>query len=914
MDAAFRERSAPAHSSREPRQARRPPYAATGQCDGAMTTDRLPSPDLRRPLRTLVVDGPLALRMARWRAAQSDELALQILTAPELAARLAGGFARPALQQDVAPAVQQALAEGGFAELAPLQDLPGMVRAVGRTLDRLWSADVDLRRAAGSPRLADLGRIDGRVRESFVSGALAPPDLARAGLARIGWAPRLLGAVHLDLRREVAPVWAPLMQALRGEGATTWTLDADLATAEPRLDVCANPISEVVEALRWARELIATGAATPAEIAITAADSQPWDDVMTALGRAAELPIHASHGLAVLATFDGQACAALADVLLQGLDQDRVRRWLSYSVGRAADLVDLPPTPLRGVHPAARLRDVHAWRRALDAALPHRPDGADPRPALFSALELLARGPVAAVEAGARLLPRSAAASWRAALQSAPPAALGGALRALRTGDERDAGSAVVWAPASHLAGAPRAWVRMLGMTARAWPRPNATDPLLPPHVLDIAGEPTRPARDRTDFDIVAAAATGGWVLSYARRGATGALQTPSPLIPAGAVTRRLSASRTPLHAFSEADRLSARRVDAQAEPRLARALACSSARRERRVTPHDGAVRADHPALVQLIADPQSATSLRQLIRDPSGFLWRYALHWRDGVVSDAPLSLDDRTFGDLVHLLLQRAVAALEPSPGFGHASDDQIEAALAQVAEEVLGSWPLQRPAPPPGLWRRTLDQARELALIALTLDERFSEGTRSWTELPFGDPQVPLTPGLPWDPRAAVPFPNSPFNVRGVIDRLEFDGSGARGRVTDYKTGAPPARPARVVLAGGRELQRVLYAAAVRRHRPDTRVLARLVYLRETPPDPRRRLAGDDLDAALRDAAEALSEAAALLRSGAMLPGRDAEERWNPYALALPARGEPYFRVKQRAFMAALTRMYRIWDRP
>ena len=41
-----------------------------------------------------------------------------------------------------------------------------------------------------------------------------------------------------------------------------------------------------------------------------------------------------------------------------------------------------------------------------------------------------------------------------------------------------------MWCPASHLAAAPRPWVRLLGMTTRSWPRRTAEDPLIPSHIL----------------------------------------------------------------------------------------------------------------------------------------------------------------------------------------------------------------------------------------------------------------------------------------------------------------------------------------------------------------------------------------------------------------------------------------------
>jgi len=56
--------------------------------------------------RTIVVEGPLALRI---RAAAQNESKLEILTLPQLAARLAGGFLQPAGASDLAPLVRAML-------------------------------------------------------------------------------------------------------------------------------------------------------------------------------------------------------------------------------------------------------------------------------------------------------------------------------------------------------------------------------------------------------------------------------------------------------------------------------------------------------------------------------------------------------------------------------------------------------------------------------------------------------------------------------------------------------------------------------------------------------------------------------------------------------------------------------------
>jgi hypothetical protein len=47
------------------------------------------------------------------------------------------------------PAIQNALAQKGFADLEAVCELPGVIRAVARTLRRVWDADIDLSVVAG---------------------------------------------------------------------------------------------------------------------------------------------------------------------------------------------------------------------------------------------------------------------------------------------------------------------------------------------------------------------------------------------------------------------------------------------------------------------------------------------------------------------------------------------------------------------------------------------------------------------------------------------------------------------------------------------------------------------------------------------------------------------------------------------
>jgi hypothetical protein len=74
-------------------------------------------------IRTTVIEGSLAFQMRRAAAARANECGLQIMTLPQLAARLAGGFTVPVSTDQLDLAIQRALDDGDFVELevAPTQ-------------------------------------------------------------------------------------------------------------------------------------------------------------------------------------------------------------------------------------------------------------------------------------------------------------------------------------------------------------------------------------------------------------------------------------------------------------------------------------------------------------------------------------------------------------------------------------------------------------------------------------------------------------------------------------------------------------------------------------------------------------------------------------------------------------------------
>jgi hypothetical protein len=493
--------------------------------------------------------------MRRIAAARAGECGLLICSLSQVAARLAGGFLYPVTAEFLEPAIQSALSEGGFAELDHVRELPGMTRAVAATLRRVWEADIDLSAlgsAGNAPRLVDLALIEQRLKRRLPPAVMMPRDIRSVALEHADRAVRALGSLTIERLTWVAPVWRPLLnrlcafvpvawQAARAAD-TSWfagevTHVSELGTiANASAVSCADPHHEAVESLRWVRELVSTGRAKPWEIAIASASTDAWDEHFLALAADTGLRIHFSHGIPAISTRDGQRCAALADILLRGLSESRVRRLVSLCTGEGTILEQLPAGWLAALPRGATLLTLGDWRRALEG-MAWEGRTLQVATVLLPLLILLARGPEAAGEASQALLRGRSLSIWESATRAAPPHAIELTLGNIRLAEETDAGDAVVWCPAVHLAAAPRPWVRLLGLTSRGWPRRAAEDPILPHHIVSaqvIDPDPV-PEADRRSFAVILSAASAGAVLSRSRRNAQGSRVGPSPLLPLGA-------------------------------------------------------------------------------------------------------------------------------------------------------------------------------------------------------------------------------------------------------------------------------------------------------------------------------------------------------------------------------------------
>jgi hypothetical protein len=875
---------------------------------------------------TLVVHGRLAMRERRLAAGRDRRHGLQIMSFEQAAVRLAGGFVRPIDEESLRAAIQAVLPATPMGELEGIKALPGMIGAAADTLHKIWRAGVDLAACAGvHPRLAAIARLESAILDQLPPGMMRPLDIVAAATARIAHAPAVLGPMEIVGLTELSPCWRPLLQDLAAHIPVQWTagprsvpawLDgigvtvAHAPAQTPGISAvsAATAYHEAIEAMRWARSLLANGV-SPSDIAIATASPADYDDYFLALRADANIDLHFVHGVRTVTTREGQAAAALADIVVRGLSQSRLRR-LAALCRDSGPFETLPEGWLRVLPTDAPLSTPGAWNRLLSRlAAEDWPEGADHVPALRAAAETLAKGPDAAGEIGEAFLRGRALAIWRKALLAGPAASIDATLETLKQDDGLEACVSVAWMPASAPAASPRRFVRLLGLNSSRWPRGIAEDRLIPDHIIPTPVLDPLPVNlaDRRDFETILATTADTIVLSRSRRDSDGRLLGRSPLLAGHGDETYLRRNAPPVHAFSETDRLMALPQEFATDPQAVSARGCWRDWRQAQITPHDGLVRADHPLILAILSRTQSASSLRRLLRNPLSFLWVYAFGWGEPQSSAEPLVVDALGIGDLVHMVLDRALRKLETGGGLVSSDIEAIEAAVAEAAQAVAADWESERPVPPAVIWQRTLEDARVMAGRALSYGEDVLPGALSYGEVPFGGSEPKSDAETPWDARKLVTIPDTGFNIAGYIDRLDISGDGKRALVRDYKTGRPPRSDIR--LNGGRELQRCLYAFAVKALLgDDVAISASLLYPRE-PLD----LQLDDPEAVLADITGYLRAARASLAGGAALPGPDTGGDYDDLAFALPANASAtYCKRKMPAATERLGDVAQVWE--
>ena len=881
--------------------------------------------------RTAIAHSRLAMREQRLAAARERRHGLQVMTFEQLAARLAGGFSRPIDDDALREAIGSVLPHTGLGEMDGIKALPGMVNAAADTLRKAWRAGIDLESRAGEhPRLGSIAALEEAALDALPPAVKRPADLVSAGLGRLDRVPTLFGPIEIVGITELSPVWRPLLHAIAGRVNVRWIAGprpvppwlngnaVDIDRTEPNAPQvtavsAATAYHEAVEAMRWARELVSSGLARPADIAIASVAPAEYDDHFLALRADANLGLHFVHGVSVTACRDGQAAAALADILLRGLSQTRMRRLNTLLVAHPGPFRELPERWTSILPADAPLSSVRAWTRLIEGLSPDDwPGGTDCGPLLFDIVELLSRGTDAAGETGERLLSGRALRIWRRALLAGPAASLDLNLEALKQDDGIDPCVSICWMPASALAVSPRRFVRLLGLNSSRWPRGVAEDRLLSDHIVPTSELDPLPvaAADRRDFETILKTTGTEVVLSRARRDDDGRLLGRSALrLDAAPEETYLRRNAIPAHAFSETDRLIARAGEFRADPQAVSATGCWRNWHRDEITPHDGLTRADHPAIQATLERIQSASSLRQLLRNPLGFVWRYGLGWRAPESGDEPLMLDPLSMGELVHRTLERALRALEADGGLSGAGEEAIVAAVGAAATKVGAAWERERGAPPRIVWDRTLEEARVLGARALSFRDGGMGDARAYGEVPFGGSEPRSDASIPWDPAAAVAIPGGGFRIAGYIDRLDLSPDGDRALVRDYKTGRPPRK--QITIDGGAELQRCLYAFAVRALLgDDMEIAASLLYPRDG-----LELRLDDPGATLREVAGFLEAARDNLAAGGAIMGTDTGGGYDDLAFALPANaGASWCVRKWEAALESLGSAAEVWEAP
>lgn len=874
---------------------------------------------------TVVVYGRLQYRELRLQAAREREAGLQVMTIDQLACRLAGGFSRPIDDETLRSCLQVTLPTTELGELEPIKMLPGMVNACVDTLHKVWTSRTDLQASGSHPRLSSLAKLEAAVLANLPPGMKRPGDLVDAALARIHHAPAVLGNVEVLGMTELEPCWRPLLSALGAVTGVRWlagprsvpewlqSIGVDVVKSESKAPArsaisASTSLHEAIEALRWARTLVASGQARPSAIAIASVSPGEFDDHFLALRSDANLDLHFAHGTKVTASRDGQAAAALADILLRGITQRRFRRLLTLTTGTGGPFSELPDGWQQILPTDAPLSSSNSWTKLFNSlAAADWPDGKDHTGEVRSIVELLQRSLEKAADAGQALLRGRSLAIWRKALAAGPAASLDVTLQSMREDDGLEACESVVWMPASYLAASPRPYVRLLGLNSSRWPRRISEDRLLSDHIIprdQLDPLPVSEA-DRRDFETILRTTENHVVLSYSRRDGDGRRLGRSGLLQGMPDAQYLRRHRQAEHAFSETDRLVARPAEFRQHPQAVGANLCWRNWIRPELTANDGLIRAEHPVALATLSRLQSASSLSLLLRNPLGFVWKYGLGLRTPELSAEPLVLEPLAFGNLVHEVLDTALQIAVTRKVEGKPAN--IPSVVSEAIGQVAASWEALQAIPPRMLWRRTLDDAEQLSLYALAATEKNDPTWSSFSEVPFGGAEPKSTAALPWDATQPVVVPDTQFRINGYIDRLDVAAGNASAAVFDYKTGKMPKSPG--VLNGGKELQRCLYAFAVKALlAPQVSISAALLYLRDE-----RELPLEDSEAALADLQRYLATARANLAAGRAVPGISAGDDYDDLIFALPANASgSYCQRKSLAVAQLLGDATQVWE--
>ena len=875
--------------------------------------------------KTILVNGRLALRTERLRLAREQVNGTQVMAIEHFAERLAGGLLRMVDSRTLKEIIGKVLPTTNIGELEPIKDLPGMNTAAGETLMKLWLANPDLESIRDHKRIQSILALEEAVIDALPAHMKRPNDIIDLAIKRAHFAPAIFGDVTMSGMTELHPVWRPLIAEVSKHIKITWNAgprevsswieDALTVTrsAPTSPDVqtyeCGTALHEVIEAVRWSRKLMSEGV-LPRDIAIATVSTAAYDEHMLAVVSDSKLGIHFAHGISCVHRIEGQVASALADVLLRGLSQKRVQRLLDLLQGIGSEAVDgLPSDWSKAFRPDAALTELSRWEKTLNS----KPQLAALKNIMLPILALVSKGVEVAAEAGEKLLNDNALKIWEAALLEGPAAALDRTIPMQRVDDGEDPHSSTCFMSAEKLASSPRPYVRLIGLTSRDWPRQSSEDALIPDYIVPSSIIDPMPISDldRRDFKTIKATTEKLFVLSWPRRDAESRQLEVSRLVP---VELRKSAKKVqltdrPVHAFSESDRLFAREREYATAPHAISAATCWQNWRSKDLTAHDGVINPKHPRILDVFDLYHSATSIRLLLRDPIGFVWRYALGLNSPEYEDAPLFADAREFGNIVHDILKQSVDQLIRQGGFAKASRQDIIRTIDEQSINVGMRVEMSRPIPPKLIWFGMMERATKFAKQALLSEMEPYPNQVTYAEIPFGGKIELKEEDFPWDIEQEVTIPGTNLKLQGVIDRLDFSTTSPQARVTDYKSGKTPKNIETIIVDGGKEIQRAIYGFVVKTLLGgNAQVETGLLY-----PETGTFAVLEEPDEVLAQVAHSVLIAKESMESGNAIPGIGTREAYNELRFALPANAAAtYLLRKHQTFLDKIGDAAEIWE--
>lgn len=878
--------------------------------------------------KTTITFGKVALEAERAKLARNDVVGGQVMAFEHMVERLAGGFLRIVDIMTLREVVASCLEETDLGELDGIKTMPGMTTACADSLMSWWMSGLSNDDFDDRPRMQAIFMLEEAVEARLPANLKKPADIVALACKRAAIAPKVLGEIVFRGMTDLHPVWRPVLVALADVNGAGFTWDGgpysvpawlhDLPSGKIRFEsraaetpalsseTAADARHEVLEALRWAVGLLAEGHRGE-DIAIAAVSTGAYDGIVHTLARDSDIEVHMPNGIPALQTQTGQECAALADILIRGISHKRVRRLYEVAPESAA-FAGIPEDWTKRVPQDASLLTVERWKRLLS-----RNDMSEVKPYLDPVIDGLARGIEFAEEAGPLFLSDAAQKLWTRALRSGPPSALDQTLRGMKVATGGTALDKVCFMSARDLVAAPRRFVRLLGLTSKQWPRRDGEDSLIPNYIVSsrLLSPMSVSEMDRRDFHSILSTTSGAIVFSWPRMDGDGRELRSSTLVPSAFVSSaaHLERARKTRYAVSEGDRLFMRTSEFADKPIARRAKEASINWYRPNLTAHDGKISPNHPRIEAVFGQVQSATSLQKLIRDPLGFVWRYALGFNAPEFEDEPILVDNRVFGNVVHGILKLAVEKLNRKGGFTTCSEQVVRMEVRKARADVGVRMEQSQPIPPALVWSQTLDRAEDVAIRTLLFDYGSIPDMISHAEIPFGDERDWIPENLPWIADKVVYIPGTSIRIRGSLDRLDLSSSTSLARVIDYKTGKPPRNPTEVGINGGRELQRALYAFAVETLLEDCETIISALYY----PLSDTFVPMDDIQQHMEQVSAAVACAQETLRSGHAFPGVAAAEEFNDMMFCFPARATSvYLAEKMQLIGPEFDGLREVWE--